>query len=242
MVGLLATAHLDDELIAALRVLVTEPADLTSTDAFVGHRAFAAAASFGSGCSTTLDRFGIAHAVLALGEGADDATVPDGAAAGQPARPGRRAHRGGGRAGALPAAAVGDRRITCARSRNPATIDSPSFCRPTTTVLAVMAAAVDVVEAAGVTVDRGDDARRTSAPRRALAALQPGSRQRPAPQLRRRHRKGFTASARAGPVTDPVAAAGRGGGGRRSRAELTGCGEPRRRCSSRARGWRAPPA
>ncbi len=35
MVGLLAAATLDDELIAALRVLTAEPADLTSTDGFL---------------------------------------------------------------------------------------------------------------------------------------------------------------------------------------------------------------
>ena len=38
MVALLATADLDDELISALRTLVSTPADLTSTDAFVQSR------------------------------------------------------------------------------------------------------------------------------------------------------------------------------------------------------------
>ncbi len=115
MVGLLATAHLDDELMTALRVLVTEPADLTSTDAFVG-TGHSLRPELRQRLLATLDRFGIACAVLALGEGADDATVPDGAAAGQPSRQGRRAHRGGGCAGALPAAAVGDHRIAFSRT------------------------------------------------------------------------------------------------------------------------------
>src|SRR5215510_9353852 len=35
MVAVLATADLDDEMLRALRVLLAEPADLTSTDAFV---------------------------------------------------------------------------------------------------------------------------------------------------------------------------------------------------------------
>ena len=164
MVGLLATAHLDDELLDALRVLVAEPADLTSTDAFVGP-GIRCGRELRQRLLDTLDLFGIARAVLALGEGADAATVPDGAAAGQPCRQGRRAHRGGGRAGALPAAAVGDHRITCSRSAIRRRSTHAISWRPTRPSLAVMAAAVDVVEAAGLTVDRGDDAARTSAPR-----------------------------------------------------------------------------
>ena len=111
MVALLATADLDDELMSALRVLVTEPADLTSTDAFVctGH---SLRPELRRRLLATLDRFGIARAVLALGEGADNATVSDGAAASQPGRPGRRARRGGRRTGALSPVAVGDHRIT----------------------------------------------------------------------------------------------------------------------------------
>jgi hypothetical protein len=155
MVALLAIAELDDELMSALRVLVTEPADLTSTDAFVrtGHpvppevrRRLLAA----------LDRFGIARAVLAVGEGADAATVSavlrsdsqiDRAvehieAAGAPVRY-RRVRSAVSELNSL-AVQSGDTRLA-------------EFLSTDATVLAVMAAAVDVVEAAGVAVDRGDD-------------------------------------------------------------------------------------
>jgi hypothetical protein len=156
MVALLATADLDDELMSALRVLVTEPADLTSTDAFArtGHplrpelrRRLLAA----------LDRFGIARAVLALGEGADDATVSTVLrrasqvdrvvehieAAGAPVRY-RRVRSTITELHSL-AVQSGDERLA-------------RFLSTDETVLAVMAAAVDVVEAAGVRVDRGEGA------------------------------------------------------------------------------------
>ena len=51
------------------------------------------------------------------------------------------------------------------------------------TVLAVMAAAVDVVEADGMRVDRGDDPAAHLHPRGALAALRQRAGQRPAPKL-----------------------------------------------------------
>jgi hypothetical protein len=141
---------------SALRVLVTEPADLTSTDAFArtGHplrpelrRRLLAA----------LDRFGIARAVLALGEGADDATVSTVLrrasqvdrvvehieAAGAPVRY-RRVRSTITELHSL-AVQSGDERLA-------------RFLSTDETVLAVMAAAVDVVEAAGVRVDRGEGA------------------------------------------------------------------------------------
>ena len=70
MIGLLATAALDDEMVSALRTLTTEPADLTSTDAFLqtDHRL---PREVRTRLLDTLDRFGIAHAVLALGRGCD---------------------------------------------------------------------------------------------------------------------------------------------------------------------------
>jgi hypothetical protein len=156
MVALLAVVELDDELRSALRVLVTEPADLTSTDAFVNteHRV---RPGLRRRLIATLDRFGIARAVLALGEGADDTTVSTMLrqasqvdrvvaqieAAGAPAR----YRRIQSTITELRAAAVqsGDERLE-------------RFLSTDETVLAVMGAAVGVVEAAGVQVDRGDDA------------------------------------------------------------------------------------
>jgi hypothetical protein len=156
MIALLATADLDDELLSALRVLVTEPADLTSTDAFVlaGH---SLRPELRRRLLATLDRFGIARAVLALGEGADDATVSTVLrrasqidrvvahveAAGAPVRY-RRIRSVVSELHYL-ALQSGDKRLV-------------EFLSTDETVLAMMAAAVDVIEAAGVAVDRGDDA------------------------------------------------------------------------------------
>jgi hypothetical protein len=156
MVALLAGADLDDEMLSALRVLVTEPADLTSTDAFVrtGH---SLRPEVRRRLLATLDRFGIARAILALDEGADDATVSTllrrasqvervvahVEAAGAPVRY-RRIRTVISELHSL-AVQSGDERLT-------------EFLSTDETVLAVMAAAVDVVEAAGMTVDRGNDA------------------------------------------------------------------------------------
>jgi hypothetical protein len=156
MVALLATAELDDELMSALRVLVTEPADLTSTDAFVrtGH---SVQPELRRRLLTALDRFGIATAVLALGEGAETATVSAVLrrasqidrvvehieAAGAPVRY-RRVRSALTELNSL-AVQSGDERLA-------------EFLSTDETVLAVMTAAVDVVEAAGAAVDRGDDA------------------------------------------------------------------------------------
>jgi hypothetical protein len=156
MVALLATADLDDELISALRVLVTEPADLASTDAFVrtGH---SMRPELRRRLLATLDRFGIARAVLSLGEGADaaavstvlrrasllDRVVEHIEAAGAPVRY-RRVRSAVTELHAL-AVQSGDDRLA-------------EFLSTDEAVLAVMAAAVDVVEAAGAAVDRGDDA------------------------------------------------------------------------------------
>jgi len=153
MVALLATADLDDELMWALRVLVSEPADLTSTDAFVG-TVHSVPAELRRRLLATLDRFGIARAVLALAEGADDATV---SAELQSASQIDRvmAHIEGA------AAPVRYRRLQTAITelRYLATQSDgiANFLSADATVLAVMSAAVDVVEAAGIRVDRGDD-------------------------------------------------------------------------------------
>jgi len=156
MVALLATAELDDELMAALRVLVTEPVDLTSTDAFVATE-HALNRELRLRLLATLDRFGIARAVLALSGGADDPTVSATL---------RRASQIGRVLEHIEAAAapVRYRRVRSAvtelRSLAVASDDDrlTRFLSTDETVLAVMAAAVDVVEAAGVHVDRDDDA------------------------------------------------------------------------------------
>lgn len=156
MVALLATADLDEELMSALRVLVTEPADLTSTDAFVGS-SHSLRPELRRRLLATLDRFGIARAVLALAEGADGATVS--AVARQASQLDRVVEH-------IEAAGASVRylrvrsAITELRSLAVQSDDDRlmQFLSTDETVLAVMAAAVDVVEAAGVEVDRGDDA------------------------------------------------------------------------------------
>jgi hypothetical protein len=156
MVALLATAVLDAELVSALRALVTAPADLTSTDAFV-HSEHPLPHEVRRRLLVALDRFGIAHAVVAIGEGADAAALPallrrlsqvDRVVAhlevvGAPVRY-RRVRAAMAELQAL-AVQSGDETLA-------------EFLSTDETVLAVMAAAVDVVEAAGIAVDRGDDA------------------------------------------------------------------------------------
>ena len=75
MVALLATADLDGELISALRALVNQPADLTSTDAFV-QGPHPLPRDVRRRLLDALDRFGIAHSVVAIGEGTDAAALP----------------------------------------------------------------------------------------------------------------------------------------------------------------------
>ncbi len=155
MVAPLAIADLDDELLSALHDLVAKPADLTSTDAFIQTDHFLPQA-LRRRLLNTLDRFGIAHAVLALGEGADAATLPallrglslidrvvaqlD--ATGAPLRY-RRLQ-----------SAITELRTLATQSNDELLT---AFLSTDAAVIAVMAAAVDVVEAAGVAVDRGDD-------------------------------------------------------------------------------------
>lgn len=156
MVGLLATANLDEELLSALRVLVTEPADLTSTDAFVcaGH---SLRPELRRRLLDTLDRFGIARAILALDQGAD------GAALSSLMRRASQINRVVEHIDAA-GAPVRYRRLRSVISElHSLAVQSDDarlarFLSTDATVLAVMAAAVDVVEAAGVTVDGGDDA------------------------------------------------------------------------------------
>jgi hypothetical protein len=76
MVGLLAaTTELDDDLVDALRILVSTPADLGSVDAFRSGE-HPVDADVRARLLERLDRFGIAHAVLALARGADPVTLP----------------------------------------------------------------------------------------------------------------------------------------------------------------------
>jgi hypothetical protein len=156
MVAQLATVDLDDDLVSALRALVAEPADLTSTDAFVRteHRL---PAELRRRLLDTLDRFGIAHAVLALGDGAAAAALPglfrrlsqvdrvvaQLEATGAPVRY-RRLRT-----------AIAELQTLATQSGDDLLAE---FLTTDETVIAVMAAAVDVVEAAGLAVDRGDDA------------------------------------------------------------------------------------
>ena len=153
MVALLATADLDGELISALHALVGQPADLTSTDAFVQSR-HRLPHGVRLRLLDSLDRFGIANVVVAIGDGAPatalpallrglsqiDRVVAHIEAAGAPVR---------------------YRRVQAAMAelRSLAVQSDPfaEFLATDETVLAVMAAAVDVVEAAGVRVDTGDD-------------------------------------------------------------------------------------
>jgi hypothetical protein len=154
MVALLATAEVDGQLMSALRVLVTEPADLTSTDAFV-HGRHSLPSELRQRLLSALDRFGIARAVLALAEGADDVAV---FTALRHASQVNRAIEHIDAAGA----AVRYHRLQSTlrelRSLAVQSDDIADFLASDETVLAVMAAAVDVVEQAGVKVDRGDDA------------------------------------------------------------------------------------
>jgi hypothetical protein len=155
MIGLLATVvDLDDELLGALRTLVTVPAELGSVDAFVAAD-HAVAGGVRARLLDRLDRFGIAHALLALADGAaPDAVVTrlrelsnvDGVLAEL-----RRV-----------AAPVGYQRVQHAlaetRCLHARFGDDRlgEFLGSDAVAMAVMTAAVDVVEAAGLTVDRGD--------------------------------------------------------------------------------------
>lgn len=159
LVGLLAEAALetvDDDLVCALRTMVTAPADLSGVDAFVttDHPVSRAVRER---LLARLDRFGIAYAVVALSRGAERADLPalfgevsnvdavlaalESVAA--PVRYGwlRTAHA------ELSSLAVqfDDRRVDALLGSDAA-------------ALSAMTAAVDVVEADGAAVDARDDA------------------------------------------------------------------------------------
>jgi hypothetical protein len=154
MAGLLAIAELDDEMMAALRVLVHNPADLTSTDAFVQSE-HPLPREVRRQLLDALDRFGIAHAVLAVENGADakavsallhrlsrvEEAVAAVEAAGAPVRYGR------------VRAAIAELHALAVQSGDEQLAE---LLRTDDTILAVMGAAVEVVEAEGMHVDRGD--------------------------------------------------------------------------------------
>ncbi|TRW88059.1 hypothetical protein FK535_05380 [Mycolicibacterium sp. 018/SC-01/001] len=155
MVALLADVHIADDDLVALRTLVRTPADVSSVDTFVTC-AHPVPAGVRGELIDRLDRFGLAHAILAVAEGAGPDEVAARLRALSGADPARAMlHRA--------AAAVRYRR--CVRAvhavrvlaadrgdeRLAERLDGDDV------VLAVMTAAVDVVEVSGAAVDRGDD-------------------------------------------------------------------------------------
>lgn len=153
VVGLLAAVEaLDDGDVAALRSLIAVPVDMSSVDAF------ADSGDTGRRLLDRLDRFGIAHAVLALTDDPDGPDATDVV---------RRLHDVS-RIDALVAAVAGAaapiryRRtvraideLSCLATGSAEIAD---FLTADDTVLARMAAAVDVVESMGAHVDRTDTA------------------------------------------------------------------------------------
>lgn len=154
MIAHLATVGLDEADVAALRALAAAPADLTSTDAFVG-RDHPLPAQLRKRLLDRLDRFGVDHAVRALADGASAAAVARQlrtlsqldrvlqrlTAVAAPAR--YRRVRG----------ALRDLRTLAAQSCDER-LDEFLSCDEV--VGAVMAAAVEVVEATGFTLDGSD--------------------------------------------------------------------------------------
>lgn len=156
VVGLLAGVQLDDELVAALQTLAATGTDLTSVDVFASAGPPVPAA-VRSRLLGTLDRFGIAHAVLALTKGAEIGAIPALL----------RSHSGFDRAVerleevAAPVRyqracdAVAQLRALSAQSGD-ARVDA--FLTDAQTVLALMDAATAVLRGAGLDVDRQDTA------------------------------------------------------------------------------------
>ncbi|GLP78081.1 hypothetical protein TUM20983_51910 [Mycobacterium antarcticum] len=159
VVGLLAALEcdgLDPELLAALRVFVTEPPDLTGVEVFV-EQPHPVERDVRARLLARLDRFGIAHAVLALAGGTE------------PQRLGGYLSALGNLDEVIAAletasarvrylrlhAAVVELHALAARSDAVAVSD---LLADDVTVLATMGAAVEVIEAAGLSVDRGDTA------------------------------------------------------------------------------------
>jgi hypothetical protein len=160
MVGLLAAleaaGELDRDLVTALGRFVTEPPNLTGVDAFVDDP-HPVDRDVRMQLLARLDRFGIAHAVLAMADGCAASRLPEHlarvgnldqvvAVLDAVAAPVRyRLVRG----------AIAELRSIAARFNDDALAE---LLANDVTVLATMAAAVDVVEAVGLSVDRGDSA------------------------------------------------------------------------------------
>ncbi len=160
VVGLLAALEaagdLEHDLLAALRRFVTEPPNLTSVDAFVDDP-HPVGRDVRARLLARLDRFGIAHAVLALADGCDagqlgpylshlgnlDEVMCALDAAAAPARYLRMC------------AAVVELRSLAVQLDDSVLSD---LLAADVTVMATMGAAVEVIEAAGLSVDRGDTA------------------------------------------------------------------------------------
>jgi hypothetical protein len=148
--ALLAEVELDDELVAGLRGLAAGGADLRSADAFL-HAA--PPGDVAPRLLRTLDRSGIALCVRALQRGADPAELPAVL---------RRASGIDAVLGGLDtvAAPVRYRRVRAALAELQAVAVGNDavgeFLAGDDVVLAVMTAAVDVLQGAGISVDRGD--------------------------------------------------------------------------------------
>ncbi len=154
LAALIAAADVDDDTVAALRVLAAEPADLGSTDRFVaGPHLLSPAVR--ERLLAELDLFGIAHGVLAVRRGADRAGVT------------AELNRVSGAQEVFAAieraaAALRYRRVAAALpllaelSAGPDGARVAELLAGDEVVIARMAAAADVVAAAGMTVEAAD--------------------------------------------------------------------------------------
>ncbi len=150
----LATVGLDDVDVAALRVLAATTADMTSTDAFVGSD-HPLPAQLRRRLLDKLDRFGVAHAVRAIAGGATGGTVA------RQLRALSQVDRVLERLTAVAAPARYRRVRGALRELRTLAVRScddrlDAFLTADDVVVAVMAAAVDVVEATGFTLGGGD--------------------------------------------------------------------------------------
>ena len=130
---------LDDAMVEALQVLTAEPATLGSADGFCAgeHRLDR---PIRERLLAQLDLFGIAHAVVALRDGADGVAAALCRASGVEA-----------------VLAAITRAAAPARYRRLAEETGAEFCGDDAAVAARMSAAIEVVEDAGMAVDRDDD-------------------------------------------------------------------------------------
>lgn len=158
MAAHLAVVQIDDGLFTALQALAAAPPELCSVDDFVT-RPHPLSVEVRMRLLEALDLYGIAQAVAALRAGADGAGV-------------QRVLRRHSGVGAVVAAltpliaeaayqrvrwAVARLEALAATADDELAVPMAAFLRDDDTVLACMAAAVDVVEAAGMAVDPGDD-------------------------------------------------------------------------------------